>query len=141
MDNKMSWIPFKEVDFSDKKIKQYHIDTRDFNCLCLQEGKEVDIDLNKTRNNPENYFHTSQEIADLLQRYYEESGGAGEWRFFSLTGEAKFRTDNWQMKYIRIFRFDQGLIVTSGNRDERFVMGKHMLSCSVNKRESVLNHY
>jgi hypothetical protein len=69
------WNFFKEIDFSDVNIKQYHIDTKDFCCSTDTEETKISIDLHKTRKQPENYFHTSEEIVELLNRYFEESGG------------------------------------------------------------------
>lgn len=127
------WKFFKEVDFSDPSIKQYHIDTRDFHCSTNTEETIINIDLHKTRKQPEKYFHTAEEIAALLNRFFEESGGDKKWRMFTLTGEAAFRTANWELKYIRIYRFDKGLIIASARNEHEspFVFGKHMLACPV----------
>jgi len=46
---------------------------------------------------------------DLLNRYYKESGGKGNWRMFSL-GEK-----GWLMKYIRIWRTPLGFIICDCN--------------------------
>jgi hypothetical protein len=135
------WKFFKEINFSDPAIKQYHIDTRDFGCATNTEETKINIDLHKTRKNPARYFHTSEEIVQLLNRFFEESGGKVEWRMFTLTGEAKFRTEGWELKYIRIYRFDKGLIIASSRNENEsaFVFGKHMLACPVNKRREILN--
>jgi hypothetical protein len=130
------WKPYQEIDFNDENIKQYHIDTRDFHCLAKEEVSDMVLDLHKTRKKPEQYFHTGEEIKALLDRYFNESGGPVEWRMFSLSGEASFRAGNWQLKYIRIFRLPEGLVVASKRNEHEaaFVFGKHMLACPVELR-------
>jgi hypothetical protein len=124
------WVPYSGVDFSDCRMVGYAIDTRDFHCRV---GKDVSllegIDLHKTRKNPERYFHTAEEVKALLDRYYTESGGAGDWRHFHLKGI--FRSENWQMKYIRIYRFDKGLVVCN---DKKFVFNKVDLAAPVDQK-------
>jgi flavorubredoxin len=131
------WIPFKELDFNNNKILQYHIDTRDFHCNTLTEEFDFKIDIGKTIKFPANYFHTGDEVKKLLERYYEESGGDGEWRMLTLTGQAEYRTSGWQLKYIRIFRLPEGLVVY--DRQTNFLFPKDMLACKVNKK--YLNHH
>lgn len=127
--NSTDWIPFTDLDFNDGNTC-YHIDTRDF-CGIGNDHTE-DIDLHKTLKNPNEYFHTEGEIKDLLKRYYEESGGEAGWRMISLDGYAKFRTQNWQLKYIRIFKLEQGLVIY--NPTEKFLFGKRMLACPINQK-------
>lgn len=134
----MSWIPFKEIDFSDTSIAAYHVDTRDFNCTSNDHKPE--LDLRKVDKNPEYYEHTPEEVVELLSRLYEESGGKGEWRMLTLEGDGKHRTGNWQMKYIRIYRIPSGLVVTvSGHNDPVFIMSKSMLANKVGQK--YLNHH
>jgi hypothetical protein len=135
----MSWIPFKEVDFSDTNINAYHVDTRDFGCTSNDHKPE--LDLRKVDKNSEYYEHTAVEVQNLLQRLYEESGGEGEWRMLTLEGE-DFRTGGWQMKYIRIYRLhpSAGLLVTCGHHnDTPFIMSKSMLASKVEQK--YLNHH
>lgn len=125
-----NWIPYNQIDWTNIKLLQFHIDTRDFCCNASTEPVPG-IDLYKTRKFTANYFHTVDEILALLKRYHEESGGTVEWRMFSLDGQAKYRTSNWQLKYIRIFRLPQGLVVYDDK--DKFLFSKDMLACSVNQ--------
>lgn len=130
------WKPYKEIDFSDESLKQFHIDTRDFCCNVVEEDIDFEItDIDKVKKNPSWYYHTTEELIDLLHRYYVSSGGAGEWRMFTLSGEAAYRTSNWQMKYIRIYRMEQGFLIILKEPMEKytFVMPKRLLSCPVNQ--------
>ena len=118
------WVFYKEVDFADKKILQYHIDTRDFYCLTNTEKAEKFPDISKLLKYPERFFHTPDEIVKMINRYYTDSGGEKEWRFFSLKG-----VDNWSMKYIRIYRADEGLLVCNNSH---YALRKEILNEVVN---------
>ena len=124
------WNFYTEVNFGDESIQQYHIDTRDFCCIVNSEKSEKNFDFAKSRKHPENFFHTAVEVVDLLTRLFNESGGKVEWRFLSLDGEGKRLTVNWQIKYIRIHRTENGLIVCDGNH---YALSKDILSCKVNQ--------
>ena len=133
----MSWIPFQEIDFSDKSVSAYHVDTRDFGCIT--NDHKVELNLHKVDKNPDWYIHTPEEVKTTLQRLFEQSGGLGEWRMLTLKGE-DYRTSGWQIKYIRIYRVHDGLLVTSGHlNDPSFIMSKAMLSSPVDQR--YLNHH
>ena len=99
------WQPLDNIDFSDKQINQYHIDTRDF-CIYISKGKPVlkGVFLTKSK-----WFYTEGEVKNRVEELYKESGGKGEWRMLSLEGSDD--TKNWKMKYIRIFRYKKKLIV------------------------------
>lgn len=99
------WKFFKEVDFSDPKIFQYHIDTRDFHCFTFDECHYIP-DFSILTKYPERFFYSPEEVKKLLDRFYAESGGKKDWRYFFLKGN-----ENWDMKYIRIYRTEHGLIV------------------------------
>lgn len=142
------WKPFKEIDFSDLTVNQFHVDTRDFKCNAFE--KEVDIALSNwdaIEKYPEHFYHTSEEIMKLLNRLYEESGGEGQWRFLTLKKNDVELFGNWQLKYIRIYRFDEGLLViVRSNTDysesiEGIGLDKEMLSFPVDNNPDVLNHY
>ena len=109
MDN--DWISFKEVDFTDENILQYHIDTRDFCCFANTEKPNEPVDISKLKKYPERFFYSSEEVVALLNRYYEESGGEKDWRFFALEGMS-----NWELKYIRIYRTEFGLIICTQSK-------------------------
>jgi hypothetical protein len=106
-----NWKFFKEIDFSDESVLQYNVDTRDFHVSCMRNEDTVKlIDTHKLEKYPERFFHTSEEVLDLLDGYFIGSGGRVKWRFFSLEG-----VDNWSMKYIRIQRTPHGLVVCNGD--------------------------
>ncbi len=125
------WKFYAEVSFSDTKIKQYNVDTRDFHCAC-HDPKDLkkEIDLKKVLKEPDRFVHSPEEIFDLLTRLFTESGGNKRWRMLILDGEGSFRTENWAFKYIRIHRIEQGLIVCN---NQHFVMSKSMLASKVNQ--------
>lgn len=104
MKEQNEWIPYRELDLNDKKYNVFSIDTRDFHSGYRFE-KNNHPDYETIKNYP-HFFHTEEEIWKLLDRYFEESGGKGKWRFFMIEG-----MDNWNMKYIRIWRTDLGFVV------------------------------
>ena len=119
-----NWKFFKEVDFSDESIVKYNVDTRDFHVgLQRQDDMEEDFDTSTLEKYPGRFFHTSEEVVDLLERYFIESGGRASWRYFSLLG-----MENWSMKYIRIRRTQHGLVICNG--DNR-ALSREILSRSV----------
>jgi hypothetical protein len=101
MKEKADWIPYQELDFLDPENNVFNIDTRDFHAGYRFENNRHDIDTIKKYPD---FFHTKEEIIELLNRYFIESGGECEWRMFSLDG-------NWNLKYIRIWRTELGFIV------------------------------
>ena len=125
------WIPFQQVDFADKTINQFHIDTRDFHVNRSSVKKELDVF--KARNNPERYYHTPQEVLELVHRLYKDSGGMGTWRCLGLVGI--YQTAHWELKYIRIVRTDKGFLVCN---DKYFFFNKRDLSQPVD--QETLHH-
>jgi len=113
-----NWKYYEDVDFSDVNIARYNIDTRDFYC-AVQTKAEMEqhdrliatLDTSKIDKYPvTKFYHTEQEVKDLIERFWRESGGDGEWRCLSLKSKNKNVT-NWNLKYIRIVRTDKGLLV------------------------------
>ena len=102
------WLPFASINFSDKSIQVFHVDTRDFYVLRSTKVLEQ-LDLAKTRKYPNNYFHTNEEIVTLLTRLFEESGGAKDRKWLALKGV--YRTENQNLKYIHIVRVKDKLAV------------------------------
>lgn len=136
-----NWKYYEDVDFSDKNIKRFTIDTRDFYCLCeskcnAEDIKVIDtIDETKLKNYiSDNFYHTEQDINDLLARFLKDSGGDGEWRILSLNSDDKL-VRGWQLKYIKITRTDEGFLVC--NRDN-YILSKDVLSSPVNKRPFIV---
>lgn len=124
MKEQREWIPYSDLDWDDKKFNVFSIDTRDFHAGYRHEKKQHE-DLDTLSKYPD-FFHTKEEVIELMDRYYTESGGEQEWRFFNLVG-----IQNWNMKYIRIWRSNLGFIVcNSGNR----AMKKDLLGNKVDKQ-------
>ena len=122
------WIPFQDIDWNDEKFNRFNLDTRDFCCGYFWDNKpHKDI---KTLNKHPYFFLTEEELKTLIERYYDESGGKGEWRMLSIKG-----FDNWQLKYLRIFRTELGFIVCDSNNN---ALNKQKLSAKVNQEH--LNH-
>jgi hypothetical protein len=126
------WIPFTQVTF-EEDVSCFHIDTRDF-CVSMNHYKPSgDIrGQKKIRNNPDEYYHTPEEMRNLIKRYFDESGGEAEWRMFSLSGIGYNRTCGWQLKYIRIFKFSKGLVIY--DTQSKFIFSKTMLACPVHQK-------
>ncbi len=97
------WIPYNEVNWLDPENNVFSTDTRDF-CIssCFIE-KHDDFDTIKKYPH---FFHTEEEVKSLMDRFFTESKGKGEWRMFSLGAG-----QNWNMKYIRIWRTELGFVV------------------------------
>lgn len=133
------WKHYQLVDFTDKEIKQYNIDTRDFHVL---EMKEIDIknpiDLEKILKpkNKDKFFFTEDEVKILLNRLFNDSGRNCKWRYLTLTGEGKIFTSGWQIKYIRIIRTEQGLLVCNSYKN---AIRKDIWSYPVNQNQDILN--
>ena len=113
-----NWKYYEDVDFSDVNIARYNIDTRDFYC-AVQTKAEMEehdrlittLDTSKIDKYPvSKFYHTEQEVKDLIERFWRESGGDGEWRCLSLKSKNKNVT-NWNLKYIRIARTEKGFLV------------------------------
>ena len=113
-----NWKYYEDVDFSDVNIARYNIDTRDFYC-AVQTKAEMEqhdrliatLDTSKIDKYPvTKFYHTEQEVKDLIERFWRESGGDGDWRCLSLKSKNKNVT-NWNLKYIRIVRTDKGFLV------------------------------
>lgn len=116
------WKNFEVIDWADEKIKQYHIDTRDFH-IATNEEEYKDTgqrsrptplpDVRRLKKYGNDFFYTADEVKALIKRYFKESGGVQEWRFFMLKGRKEMA--NWSMKYIRIYRVAEGLIVCNSD--------------------------
>lgn len=116
------WIHYSQIDFDHKEYNVFSIDTRDFyaayNFIENHEGME------KVKKYPD-FFHTKEEVTELLDRLYSESGGEGKWRMLSISVN-----DSWNLKYIRIYRTDLGFLVCDSYSK---ALRKTYLSQSVNK--------
>lgn len=108
MEEKDEWVFFREIDWNCPNNNVFWIDTRDF--CCGYDFRDIPHeDFDKLKKYP-HFFLTHEELVQLIERYFTESGGEQEWRFFNLEG-----IDNWNMKYIRIARTELGYIVCNSN--------------------------
>ena len=113
-----NWKYYEDVDFSDINIARYNIDTRDFYCAVQtkEQAERPDsiiakLDTTKIDKYPvTKFYHTEQEVKDLIERFWRESGGDGEWRCLSLKSK-NHNVTNWNLKYVRIVRTEKGLLV------------------------------
>ena len=105
MKEKDEWIPYKELDFNDPKFNVFSIDTRDFYAgYRFEESEHPDY---LTISKYPYFFHTTNEVKILLDRYYKESGNKQEWRMFKLESIGL----GWELKYIRIWKTEKGFIM------------------------------
>lgn len=123
------WIFFKEIDFTDTKVKAFHIDTRDFHCITSEEGTK-DISFSKIEKYPERFFYTPAEVVEILTRLFNESGGNVEWRYLSFEGEGAKHSEGWQCKYLRIHRHEKGLVIFN---NQQYALNKEILKCKINE--------
>jgi hypothetical protein len=131
------WKYYEDVNFSDKNIARYNIDTRDFYCKAqtkFEVSQDVSLieklDTSAIDKYPETkYYHTEQEVKTLIERFWKESGGDGEWRMLSLKSQDK-KVRNWSLKYIRIARTNKGLLVCNSYG---LILSKKNLSDPINK--------
>jgi hypothetical protein len=136
-----NWKYYEDVDFSDENIARYSIDTRDFYC-AVQTKEEMEqsnlfekIDTRVIDTYPiSKFYHTEQEVKDLIERFWKESGGDGEWRMLSLKSK-NINVTNWNLKYLRITRTEKGFLV--GN-SQNYILSKSTLSDPIEK--DYLNH-
>lgn len=136
-----NWKYYEDVDFSDENIARYSIDTRDFYC-AIQTKEEMKqsnlfekIDTRVIDTYPiAKFYHTEQEVKGLIERFWKESGGDGEWRMLSLKSK-NINVTNWNLKYVRITRTEKGFLV--GN-SQNYILSKSTLSDPIEKE--YLNH-
>jgi hypothetical protein len=104
------WIFFREIDWNCPNFTKFNIDTRDFH-VGYNDKTHPDVEKLKKYKH-DDFFVLENELIDLIERYYEESGGDIKWRFFMLEHES---INNWSLKYIRIFRTEYGFLVCDSN--------------------------
>lgn len=132
------WKHYQLIDFTNKKTKQYNVDTRDFHVLESENTEFEGLDKILSSKNRLRFFFTENETKELLNRLFTESGGDCKWRFLSLIGEGKRVTTGWQIKYIRIIRTEHGLLICDNHKN---AIRKDIWSYPVNKNPHILcNH-
>ena len=128
----MKWVPHNEIDWLDSRYNQFNIDTRDFHVIGGVGEQHKDWETIKKYPR---FFFTSQEVEELVNRLYVESGGEGEWRCLELVSNDK-RVLNWNLKYIRIQATELGFIVCN---DDWAAIPKDVLSSPIN--QEYLHHH
>ena len=129
----MDWLPHSDINWLDKDFNQFNIDTRDFHVGQLfKEERHKDFETLKKYLR---FFFTGEELKQLIDRLFTESGGVGEWRCLELVSNDK-RVLNWNLKYIRIFRTELGFIVCN---DDEAAIPKDLFASKVN--QEYLNHH
>jgi len=98
------WLHYKEVDFSNEEIQQFHVDTRDFHVSTIMEPSEDVPSLNKLKKYTDRFFYTSLELKTLLDSLFIQSGEDKSWRYLTINGD-------WNLKYLRIYRTSYGLLI------------------------------
>ena len=108
--NDDAWIFFREINFADPTIMQFHVDTRDFHVATNTEACKEEKHNNKTMAKYGNrFFFTAEEVTAYVERYFTDGGGVRPtgWRFFTL------KEHTYWFKYIRIYRYEQGLLIAN----------------------------
>ena len=134
MTEQKEWVFFKDIEWEDPKFNKFNVDTRDF--CCGYTWSKPHQDISTLAKYPQKFFHTEQELKQTLERLYEESGGKGKWRMLSFEPPHK-HSQGWALKYLRIFRTDQGLFVIC-NVDE-IALTKELLTREIN--QEYLGHH
>jgi hypothetical protein len=104
------WQFYKNVDFDYKGCNSFHIDTRDFHVLM---SSTTFNNLSSIKKYDEKFFYTKEELIKLLDYLFEKSGGEKEWRMLSFEGIPHI--NNWNLKYIRVFKHENKFIVCNKN--------------------------
>lgn len=94
MKERDEWIPMIEVDWLDPENNMFSVDTRDFH--VGHTTKSYDKEFNPTLAQ---LLISMPDLVGLLNRWFAESGGEREWRYFTVPG-----ITNWSLKYLRIYR-------------------------------------
>jgi hypothetical protein len=112
MEEKDSWVHFKEIEWNDPKFNKFNVDTRDFHCgYTWNEKQHPDWNTIKKYTH---FFFTEDELKALIERYFIESGGDAEWRMMDLN-YPDIRVTNWNLKYLRVWRTELGFLVCNSS--------------------------
>lgn len=117
----MAWIKFESFlneDWADYKF--INVDTRDFHCIGDSEIHAINFeDFYKNISKPkweklkDKFLLKEVELREMLTRFKRQSGGEQEWRMFRLKGEGEKHSLTWQLKYLRILRFEENFLICS----------------------------
>lgn len=131
-----NWNELKDIDFNDMSINGYHIDTRDFCCTISNDPNkdaEKQFNMPTLRKYGKRFFHSGDEVKAIVTKFYEQSGGEGDWRMLILKGYGEPYSSSWQLKYLRVYRVKEGLIIC--NKDG-YVLNSEVLDSDVNTVET-----
>lgn len=110
MEGEARFIFYKKVDFNNENYNVFSLDTRDFH-VASTYSKENHKDWETIKKYP-HFFHTLDQLKELLDRYFNESGGAKlSWRYFKLEN----CYHDWDFKYFRIYRTKLGFLICDRN--------------------------
>lgn len=134
------WKPHTEIDWNDKTILLYNIDTRDFHCAEVRaedfgdvaEGKnpKPNIDLSTLKKYSDRFFYTDEEAKAAVANLFERTGGKAEWRCIWFQGEGEKVSDNWGMKYLRIHRTKYGLLICN---NKHYAINKNIFNSKISE--------
>lgn len=122
------WQHFRKIDWNDPKFNIFNVDARDFHCGYLFQDKPHE-DWSKLKKCPD-FFHTVDQLKELIERLFSESGGEAEWRMMDLDYNDP-RVKNWNLKYLRIYRTELGFMVCNSSHT---AISKRILSAPVDQK-------
>jgi hypothetical protein len=130
----VDWTTFKDIEFPDTEM-QFHVDTRDFAFSSSEDP--FPFDISKIKKYPNRFFHTMESVKKILGDLYDRSGGWGEWRCLWLKGAGAEASENWNLKYLRIYRTELGFVIC-GNDNK--ALSKDVLSSEMESEEILNKH-
>lgn len=124
------WKPLSEVDWSTHNY--YRVDTRDFHILerrDIPESCKIDyFTVDKYKNK---LLFSIEEVKALIEKFYMESGGEKEWRYFSLIYSHK-AYNGWQLKYFTIVKYKDSYLIAN---KEHYLLSRDILKLQINKEQ------
>lgn len=105
----MSWKSIHDFEFIDHQ--QIHVDTRDFGLTSLDV--DFKFDISSIKKYPDRFFFTIDEVKSVVFDLYNRSGGESEWRCLWLKNSKI--SDNWNLKYIRVYKTKLGYVICGNN--------------------------
>ena len=130
----VDWTSFKNIILPDD-VTQIHIDTRDF--AVIINSDDHNFDISKVKKYPKRFFHTIDEVKSTIEDLHIRSGGEGTWRSLWLEGLGEKYSENWNLKYLRIYKTSLGFVIC-GN-DER-ALSKDVLGSKMTSKEIINYH-
>jgi len=89
------------------------------------------------RNYPDRFFHTIESVKSVFEDLYTRSGGSAEWRYLALKGEGEKSSENWNLKYIRVYKTQMGFVIC-GNDNK--ALSKSVLNSEMESKEILNTH-